>query len=68
MGYKVRIQKVDRQSTSSYYVNFPVAVVEAIEASKSEEWEWCLEDRNTLVFKRSNPKPLRTQKADLTSP
>ena len=57
MGYKVRLQRVQRTGTSSYYVNFPVAVAEAIQAQKAEEWEWLLEDKNTLVFRRLKPTP-----------
>lgn len=63
MGYKVRLQRVQRTGTSSYYVNFPVAVAEAIQAQKAEEWEWVLEDKNTLVFKRLEPLPARKSKA-----
>ena len=63
MGYKVRLQRVQRTSTSSFYVNFPVAVAEAIEAKKAEEWEWLLEDKNTLVFRRSKSAPARKLKS-----
>jgi hypothetical protein len=63
MGYKVRIQHVQRTGTSSYYVNFPVAVAEAILAKKAEEWEWLLEDKNTLVFRRIKPIPSRSLKS-----
>ena len=63
MGYKVKIQHVQRTGTSSYYVNFPVAVAEAIKATKGEEWEWHLEDKNTLVFRRHKPAPTRKIKS-----
>lgn len=63
MGYKVKIQHVQRTGTSSYYVNFPVAVAEAIKATKAEEWEWLLEDKNTLVFRRSKSIPARKLKS-----
>ena len=43
MGYKVRIQHVQRAGTSSFYVNFPVAVAESILAQKAEEWEWLVD-------------------------
>ena len=62
MGYQVRIQKVERAATSSYYVNFPVAVAEAIEVAKGESWAWFLEDKNTLVLRRLNPAPPRKLK------
>jgi len=63
MGYKVRIQHVQRTGTSSYYVNFPVAVAQSIQAKKAEEWEWLLEDKNTLVFRRIKPLPSSTLKS-----
>ena len=67
MGYKVRLQLVQRTGTSSYYVNFPVAVAEAIGAQKAEEWEWLLEDKNTLVLRRRNPAPNRKLRSVKTS-
>lgn len=63
MGYKVRLQLVQRTSTSSYYVNFPVAVAEAIGAQKAEEWEWLLEDKNTLILRRKEPQRSRKLKS-----
>lgn len=59
MGYPVKIQRVQRLGTKSYYVNFPVAVAEAIAVSKGEEWFWSLEDKNTLLLQRLKPKSLR---------
>ncbi len=52
MGYKVKIQKVDRGNTKSFYVNFPAALAEAAQIEKGEEMEWIIEDRNTFVLKR----------------
>ena len=52
MGYNVKIQRVDRGKTKSFYVNFPAAVAEAAEIKKGEEMEWIIEDRNTFVLKR----------------
>ena len=56
MGYKIKIQKVDRGNTKSFYVNFPAAVAEATQIEKGEEMEWVIEDRNTFVLKRIKPK------------
>ena len=58
MGYKVKIQKVDRGNTKSFYVNFPAAVAESSNIKKGEEMEWVIEDRNTFVLKRV--KPIKT--------
>jgi hypothetical protein len=54
MGYKVKIQRVERGSTKSFYVNFPAAVADAGQISKSEEMEWFIHDRDTYVLKRVN--------------
>ena len=56
MGYRVKLQKVERPTNRSYYLNFPVAVAEAMEAEKGEEFEWIVEDHNTLVLRRVKPK------------
>ena len=58
MGYNVKIQRVERGNTKSFYVNFPAAVAEAANLEKSEEMEWIIEDRNTFVLKRI--KPIKT--------
>ena len=55
MGYTVKIQKVDRGTTKSFYVNFPAAVAESSNITKGEEMEWVIEDRNTFVLKRTKP-------------
>lgn len=52
MGYPVKIQKVERPTNKSFYVNFPSSVAEACEIQKGEEMEWCIQDRNTFVLKR----------------
>ena len=57
MGYRVKIQKVERPTNRSFYLNFPLVLAEAIGVEKGEEFEWLLEDRNTLVLKRVNPRP-----------
>ena len=60
MGYEIKIQHVQRQGTSSYYINFPVAVAQAIGAVKGETWVWSIEDKNTLIFQRL--KPMKNRK------
>ena len=63
MGYEVKIQKVERPTNRSYYVNLPVALAEAAEVDKGESFEWIIEDKNTLVFKRVKPrKPKKLKK------
>ena len=52
MGYSIKVQKVERPTNRSYYVNLPVAIAEAINVQKAEQWEWAAEDQNTLVLSR----------------
>ena len=55
MGYEVKIQRVERGNTKSFYVNLPAAIAEAATIKKGEEWEWLIEDLNELIFKRKIP-------------
>jgi len=52
MGYKVKIQRVERGNTKSFYVNLPAAVAESAEIQKGEEMEWLIDDRDTFILKR----------------
>jgi len=52
MGYIVKIQKVERPTNKSFYINFPVALAESANVVKGEKFEWIIEDRNTFVLKR----------------
>jgi hypothetical protein len=52
LGYNVKIQKVERPTNTSFYVNFPAAIAEATEVQKGETMEWFVEDRNTFILKR----------------
>jgi bifunctional DNA-binding transcriptional regulator/antitoxin component of YhaV-PrlF toxin-antitoxin module len=65
MGYKIKIQRVDRGSTQSFYVNFPAAVAEAAGIIKGEEMEWVIENKNTFVLQRLKPAKERILKATL---
>lgn len=65
MGYKIRIQRVERGSTQSFYVNFPAAVAEAANIIKGEEMEWSIENKNTFVLQRVKPAKERILKAAL---
>ncbi len=62
MGYSVKIQRVDRGATKSFYINFPAAIADAAELAKGEEMEWIIEDKNTYVLKRIKSVPLKKLK------
>lgn len=59
MGYLVKIQKVDRPTNRSFYVNLPVVMAEALAIQKGEAFQWNIEDKNTLVLSRCKPQKLR---------
>lgn len=62
MGYPVKLQKVERPTNRSYYLNLPAAVAEAIAVSKGETFEWSVEDKNTLVLSRVVRQDIRRLK------
>jgi hypothetical protein len=62
MGYKAKIQRVDRGKTKSFYINLPAAVAEACNIEKGEEMEWLIEDKDTFVLKRVTPSKSRVKK------
>ncbi len=55
MGHQIKIQRVKRGRTKSYYVNFPAALAEAARIEKVKEMEWLVEDRDTFVLRRIKP-------------
>lgn len=54
-GYEIKVQKVERPTNRSYYINLPVALAEAISVKKGEAFLWHVEDKNTLIFQRAKP-------------
>lgn len=64
MGYKVKIQRVERGKTKSFYINFPAAMAEACNIEKGEELEWLIEDKNTFILqrvKKVNPRKIKKE-------
>jgi hypothetical protein len=67
MGHRIKIQRVERGTTKSFYVNLPATLAEAALIEKGEEMEWLVEDRNTFVLRRIKPKkPVIKGKKPLT--
>jgi hypothetical protein len=59
MGHVVKIQRVDRGRTRSFYLNFPAALADVMQVDKGEQFEWLLEDKNTVWLRRTAPKSRR---------
>ncbi len=67
MAYTVKLQKINRPTNRSFYVTIPVVLVEAMELQKGEEWQWTVDDLNTLVLQRVSPRGSpRTRRVDPT--
>jgi hypothetical protein len=59
MGYQIKVQKVERPTNRSYYVNLPVVLAETLAITKGEVWQWSVKDQDTLVFSRVKIKKAR---------
>jgi hypothetical protein len=63
MGYRTKIQKVDRPTNQTFYVNLPTALAQSFEIEKGEEFEWIVENKNLLLLQRVNTvKPRKLKK------
>jgi hypothetical protein len=61
-GYLIKVQKVERPTNRSYYLNLPVVLAEALEIKKGEEMKWLIEDKNTLLLCRTQKRPPRPRR------
>lgn len=60
MGYIIKVQKVERPTNRSFYLNLPTVLAEALDIQKGEQLQWIIEDKNTLILSRLNAqKPRR---------
>jgi bifunctional DNA-binding transcriptional regulator/antitoxin component of YhaV-PrlF toxin-antitoxin module len=60
MGHVVKVQKVERPTNRSYYLNLPAVLADALGIEKGDELQWIIEDKNTLLLCRTKPlKPRR---------
>lgn len=62
MGYKTKVQRVDRPTNRSFSVNLPTALAESFEVEKGEEFEWIIENKNLLLLRRVRPAKKRVLK------
>jgi hypothetical protein len=52
MGYKTKVQRIKRQKSEQWYINFPAAIAQAMEFSQSENVEWIISDKQHLILHR----------------
>ena len=65
LGYKVKLQKIARPTNKTFCVTVPVVMVEAMELKKGEEFEWFIEDKNTMILKRRNLRKMKNLQCNL---
>jgi hypothetical protein len=52
MGYKTKIQLIERKNSKQWYINFPYQVAEVMGFKKGEDFEWILIDKKTMKLIR----------------
>ena len=64
MGFPTKVQLIQRQASSQWYINFPSAVAKAMEFAKGETVEWIVADKAHLILSRPDapPNPIDVEK------
>lgn len=52
MGFKTRIQLIQRQASQQFYINFPSACAQMMNFRKGEQVEWEITPKGDLLLKR----------------
>lgn len=53
MGYKTKIQLIERKDSRQWLFNIPVAIGEALEFKKGEILDLTIKDSNCLIVRRT---------------
>ena len=56
MGFKTKIQLIQRQNSRQFFINFPSACAQMMAFRKGEVVEWILTDAGDLMLKRTRRK------------
>ena len=52
MGFKTKVQLINRKESRQWYVNFPSACAQMMDFEKGEVVEWVLTETGDLLLKR----------------
>ena len=52
MGFKTRVQLIQRKASRQFYINFPSACAQMLNLRKGEEVEWEITPKGDLILKR----------------
>jgi 3-methyladenine DNA glycosylase Mpg len=69
MGYKTKVQLIKRKKSEQWYINFPSAIAQAMEFSRSENVEWLISDKQHLILRRPEAPndPIQVKKNGIPS-
>ena len=56
MGFKTRIQLIQRKASRQFYINFPSACAQMMNFRKGEEVEWEITQKGDLLLRRGTRK------------
>ena len=62
MGFKTKIQLINRKSSQQWYVNFPSACARMMNFRKGEVMEWELTPEGNLILRRLEKSKQETHK------
>jgi hypothetical protein len=64
MGYPTKVQLIKRKNSEQWYINFPAAIAQAMDFTKSEDVQWTMADKGHLILSRAvvPPNPIDLKK------
>jgi antitoxin component of MazEF toxin-antitoxin module len=64
MGYPTKVQLIKRKNSEQWYINFPAAIAQAMDFTKSEDVQWTIADKGHLILSRAvvPPNPIDPKK------
>jgi len=54
MGYKTKIQRIDRPKSQQWYITLPSALAQALSFKKGETVEWEIDSKGALKLLRGS--------------
>ena len=62
MGFKTKVQLINRKESQQWYINFPSACAQMMDFEKGEIVEWVITDTGDLILKRGKDVDLNEKK------
>ncbi len=62
MGFKTKVQLINRKESQQWYINFPSACAQMMDFGKGEVVEWSITESGDLLLKRFNKETKNAEK------